>query len=84
MNPTFNAVVELNPDAYAIARELDDERREGRIRGYVWPFSIIAKAKGSGIYRPLHGLPILIKGNIGTRDKMQTNGKLYIMVNSVL
>lgn len=24
--------------------------------------------------RPLHGLPILIKNNIGTDDKMQTNG----------
>ena len=25
-------------------------------------------------HRPLHGLPVLIKGNIGTRDRMQTNG----------
>ena len=27
------------------------------------------------IPRPLHGLPVLIKGNIGTRDRMQTNGE---------
>jgi Asp-tRNA(Asn)/Glu-tRNA(Gln) amidotransferase A subunit family amidase len=26
--------------------------------------------------RPLHGLPILVKGNIGTEDKMETAGKL--------
>lgn len=28
-------------------------------------------------FRPLHGLPVLIKGNIGTRDRMQTNGKSF-------
>lgn len=27
--------------------------------------------------RPLHGLPVLIKGNIGTRDRMQTNGESF-------
>ena len=27
------------------------------------------------ILRPLHGLPVLIKSNIGTRDRMQTNGE---------
>lgn len=27
------------------------------------------------MFRPLHGLPVLIKGNIGTRDRMQTNGE---------
>ena len=34
------------------------------------------------VFRPLHGLPVLIKGNIGTRDSMQTNGKLYMFYKS--
>ena len=52
--PSLNAVIELNPDALAIADELDKERKEGKIRG------------------PLHGIPVLIKDNIDTADKMLT------------
>ena len=52
--PTINAVIELNPDAPAIAAALDKERKAGKARG------------------PLHGIPILLKDNIDTRDRMQT------------
>jgi amidase len=52
--PRVNSVIEINPDALAIADERDRERREGRIRG------------------SLHGIPILIKDNIDTHDRMQT------------
>jgi len=52
--PRVNSVIEINPDAMAIAAERDDERRKGRLRG------------------PLHGVPILIKDNIDTHDRMQT------------
>ena len=52
--PAINAVIELNPDAASIARDLDRERAAGKLRG------------------PLHGLPILIKDNIDTGDRMQT------------
>src|SRR5512137_2078925 len=52
--PAINAVIELNPDAPAIAEARDQERQEGRVRG------------------PLHGIPILIKDNIDTHDRMQT------------
>src|SRR5258708_7607055 len=52
--PALNSVIELNPEALAIADTLDDERQAGRVRG------------------PLHGLPILIKDNIDTGDRMQT------------
>jgi amidase len=52
--PKLNAVIELNPDALEIARELDRERKKGNVRG------------------PLHGIPILLKDNIDTGDKMQT------------
>lgn len=50
----LRSVIELNPDAEAIARVLDDEARHGRWRG------------------PLHGVPILLKDNIATADRMQT------------
>jgi amidase len=52
--PAINSVIEVNPDALAIADALDEERRAGTIRG------------------PLHGIPILIKDNIDTHDRMQT------------
>jgi amidase len=50
----INAVIEVNPEAMAIARARDREMRRGKVRG------------------PLHGIPILIKDNIDTRDRMQT------------
>ncbi len=52
--PRLNSVIELNPDAVAIAEELDAERQARGLRG------------------PLHGVPILIKDNIDTADRMQT------------
>ncbi|MEP6739575.1 MAG: amidase [Caldimonas sp.] len=53
--PRLNSVIELNPDALAIAASLDAERRAGRVRG------------------PLHGLPVLLKDNIATGDRMSTS-----------
>ena len=52
--PRINAVIEVNPDALAIAAALDKERREKGPRG------------------PLHGIPVLVKDNIATADRMQT------------
>lgn len=52
--PKLNAVIELNPDAGASARELDRERKSGRVRG------------------PLHGVPVLLKDNLDTADRMET------------
>ena len=52
--PAINAVIELNPEAFAIADSLDAERKSKGPRG------------------PLHGIPVLIKDNIGTADKMMT------------
>jgi amidase len=62
--PKLNSVIELNPDALAIATEMDQERKQGKVRG------------------PLHGIPILIKDNINTGDKMQTTaGSLALAGN---
>jgi len=52
--PAVNSVIELNPDALAIAEGLDKERKDKGTRG------------------PLHGIPVLIKDNIDTADRMQT------------
>jgi amidase len=62
--PGLNAVLETNPDALAIARELDRERREKGPRG------------------PLHGIPILIKDNIDTADRMETTAGSLALLGS--
>ncbi|QJR10632.1 Glutamyl-tRNA(Gln) amidotransferase subunit A [Usitatibacter rugosus] len=60
--PRINSVIELNPDALAIAAALDKERREKGSRG------------------PMHGIPVLIKDNIATGDKMQTTAGSLALV----
>jgi amidase len=52
--PALHSVIEINPDARAIAYALDAERKSKGPRG------------------PLHGIPILIKDNIATADRMMT------------
>src|SRR5690348_15072555 len=41
--PKLNAVIEINPDALAIADELDAERRAGKIRGPLHGIPILIK-----------------------------------------
>ncbi|KAF3920449.1 hypothetical protein ABW20_dc0105159 [Dactylellina cionopaga] len=65
INSTLHAVLELNPDALAIATALDAERAKGKIRG------------------PLHGVPILIKDNIATLDKMNNTAGSYALLGAV-
>lgn len=50
--PMLRHIIEVNPDAMAIAAGLDRERNSGLARG------------------PLHGIPILLKDNIATGDRM--------------
>ena len=55
-------MIEVNPEALAIAEAVDRER------------------KGKGARGPLHGIPVLIKDNIDTADRMQTTaGSLALM-----
>jgi amidase len=62
--PGINSVLELNPDALAIADSLDRERKVKGPRG------------------PLHGVPVLIKDNIDTADKMMTTAGSLALVGS--
>jgi amidase len=63
--PAINSVIEVNPDAMAIAESLDKERKERGPRG------------------PLHGVPILIKDNIDTADRMNTTAGSLALAGSI-
>jgi amidase len=63
--PAINCVIELNPDAAAIASQLDAERKNGALRG------------------PLHGIPVLIKDNIDTADKMHTTAGSLALADNI-
>lgn len=62
--PSVNSVIEVNPDALAIAAQLDAERAAGKVRG------------------ALHGIPILIKDNIDTGDRMKTTAGALALAES--
>jgi amidase len=63
--PSLRSVIELNPDALAIADALDAER------------------KASGARGPLHGIPVLIKDNIDTGDRMMTTAGSLALEGSI-
>jgi amidase len=62
--PALRSVIEVNPDALAIADALDRERREKSPRG------------------PLHGIPVLVKDNIDTADRMATTAGSLALVGA--
>jgi amidase len=62
--PALASVIEINPEAPAIATALDNERKAGKVRG------------------PLHGIPVLIKDNIDTTDRMQTTAGSLALLGS--
>ena len=62
IDPQLASVLEVNPEAVAIARALDVERKEKGARG------------------PLHGIPVLIKDNLATADKLQTTAGSLALV----
>ena len=63
--PQLRAVIEVDPDAPAVAAALDRERREKGPRG------------------PLHGIPILLKDNIGTHDRTTTTAGSLALAGSI-
>jgi len=62
--PAVNSVIEVNPNALAIAEACDKERKAKGARG------------------PLHGIPVLIKDNIDTADKMMTTAGSLALAGS--
>ena len=62
--PELKSVLEVNPDAEALADAADKERKQSRVRG------------------PLHGIPVLIKDNIDTADRMQTSAGSLALLGS--
>ena len=63
-SPGLHSVIETNPEALAIADQLDAERKSRGPRG------------------PLHGIPILIKDNIATADRMETTAGSLALVGA--
>ena len=59
--PGLNSVIELNPDAAAMAQAADAQRKRGKVLG------------------PLHGIPVLLKDNIDTGDRMQTTAGSFAL-----
>jgi amidase len=59
----LKSVLEINPEALAIADALDAERKNKGSRG------------------PLHGIPILLKDNVATADRMQTTAGSLALLN---
>ncbi|KAL3814048.1 hypothetical protein ACJIZ3_015316 [Penstemon smallii] len=68
LNPILKGVIEVNPDALYLAEKSDRER----------------KAKTHGSCSRLHGIPILLKDNIGTKDKLNTSAGSFALVGSVV
>ncbi len=64
IDPKLRSVIEINPDALAIAEKLDKERKKGKVRS------------------ALHGIPVLIKDNIDTRDKMFTTAGSLALIDA--
>ncbi|TAM83864.1 MAG: amidase [Acidobacteria bacterium] len=63
--PSLHSIIEVNPDALAMADQLDRERKANGPRG------------------PLHGIPVLVKDNIGTADRMTTTAGSYALEGSI-
>ena len=62
--PTLRSVIEINPEARAIAEKLDSER------------------KSDGPRSPWHGIPVLVKDNIATADRMETTAGSLALIGS--
>jgi amidase len=63
--PSLQSIIETNPDALALAEELDRERAAKGARG------------------PLHGVPVLLKDNIDTADRMTTTAGSLALEGSI-
>lgn len=62
--PMLSAVIQINPDALAIAAQLDTEINDSTVHG------------------PLYGVPVLLKDNIDTHDRMETTAGSRALIGS--
>ena len=62
--PQLRSVIQVNPDAISIAKQLDEALKNGQARG------------------PMHGIPVLLKDNIDTHDKMTTTAGSRALIGS--
>ncbi|GJN36885.1 hypothetical protein PR202_gb25821 [Eleusine coracana subsp. coracana] len=68
LNPVVHAVIEVNPDALKQAAKADAERQ----------------ASGCRPLSALHGVPVLLKDNIATRDRLNTTAGSLALLGSVV
>ncbi|KAI3846680.1 hypothetical protein MKX03_029143 [Papaver bracteatum] len=67
-NPLLKAVIEVNPDVLNQADKADYER----------------KNSGARSLGALHGIPILLKDNIATKDRLNTTAGSFALLKSVV
>ncbi|KAK4562378.1 hypothetical protein RGQ29_005028 [Quercus rubra] len=68
LNPVLHGIIEVNPDALYEADKADHERN----------------AKAPRSLSGLHGIPILVKDTIGTKDKLNTTADSFALLGSVV
>ncbi|OMO92849.1 Amidase [Corchorus olitorius] len=71
LNKLLNGIIEVNPDALLQADAADQERN---YYNYKVPVSL----------PDLHGIPILLKDNIGTKDKLNTTAGSFALLGSIV
>ncbi|THG06886.1 hypothetical protein TEA_011677 [Camellia sinensis var. sinensis] len=69
LNPLLRSVIEVNPEALFLADKADRERNAK---------SLVSQSS------LLHGIPILLKDNIATKDKLNTTAGSYALLSSVV
>lgn len=72
LNPILRGVIEVNPDVGQLADEADQEREA----------EMQKNDGGLGTLGKLHGIPVLLKDTIGTKDKLNTTAGSYALLGS--